>query len=155
MTIAPRRVTAEDWAVWRPVRLAALTDAPQAFGSRLEDWQDAPEHRWRTRLSLPGAVDLLAVEDDVVVGMASGVPDPDDPALAELISMWVAPDARGRGHVALLVDEVARVLVAQGVAHLELSVMPDNDRARRAYERIGFTATDTPGDRSRTGGTRP
>lgn len=147
MTIALRRVTADDWAVWRPVRLAALTDAPQAFGSRLEDWQDAPEHRWRTRLSLPGAVDLLAVEDDVVVGMASGVPDPDDPALAELISMWVAPDARGRGHVALLVDEVARVLVAQGVAHLELSVMPDNDRARRAYERIGFTATATPGDR--------
>lgn len=147
MTIELRRVTAEDWAVWRPVRLAALADAPQAFGSRLEDWQDAAEHRWRTRLSLPGAVDLLAVEDDVPVGMASGVPDPDDSALAELISMWVAPDARGRGLVALLVDEIARSLAAQGIEHLELSVMPDNDRARRAYERIGFAATDIPGDR--------
>ncbi|MCM3522377.1 bifunctional GNAT family N-acetyltransferase/class I SAM-dependent methyltransferase [Curtobacterium sp. P97] len=147
MTIELRRVTAEDWAVWRPVRLAALTDAPQAFGSRLEDWQDAPEHRWRTRLSLPGAVDLLAVEEGDTVGMASGVPDPDDLALAELISMWVAPGARGRGLVARLVDEVARVLVVQGTEHLELSVMPDNDRARRAYERIGFSATDTPGDR--------
>ena len=146
MTIELRRVTADDWATWRPVRLAALADAPQAFGSRLEDWQDAPEHRWRTRLSLPGAVDLLAVEDDDVVGMASGVPDPDDLALAELISMWVAPGARGRGLVARLVDEVARVLVAQGVERLELSVMPDNDRARRAYERTGFTATDEPGD---------
>ncbi|MDM7884634.1 GNAT family N-acetyltransferase [Curtobacterium sp. RHCKG23] len=147
MTIELRRVTAEDWAVWRPVRLAALADAPQAFGSRLGDWQDAPEHRWRTRLSLPGAVDLLAVEDDDVVGMASGVPDADDPALAELVSMWVAPDARGRGTVALLVDAIARSLTAQGVEQLELSVMPDNDRARRAYERIGFTATGTLGDR--------
>ncbi|QCR44781.1 hypothetical protein C1N91_15800 [Curtobacterium sp. SGAir0471] len=145
MTIDLRRVTADDWALWRPVRLAALADAPQAFGSRLEDWQGAPEHRWRTRLSLPRAVDLLAVEGDVPVGMASGVPDPDDPALAEVISMWIAPDARGRGTVALLVDAIAESLVAQGVERLELSVMPDNGRARRAYERIGFTATDTPG----------
>lgn len=157
-------MTADDWATWRPVRLAALTDAPEAFGSRLADWQAAPEDRWRDRLSLPGAVDLLAIEHDRSpeqapqrtpdpdpapgrpVGMATGVPSADDPAAAELISMWVAPEARGRGVARRLIDAVARAMAEHGAARLELSVMPDNHRARQIYERSGFTLTDSPGD---------
>jgi len=146
VTIELRRVIADDWATWRPVRLAALADAPEAFGSTLADWRDAPEHRWRARLSLPGAVDLLAVDGGRVVGMASGVPDADDPARAELVSMWVAPEARGHGLAAQLVDAVARTVATGGAHRLELSVMPDNHRARRTYERAGFTTTDIPGD---------
>jgi ribosomal protein S18 acetylase RimI-like enzyme len=146
VTIALRRLSADDWAEWRPVRLAALAEAPDAFGSRLADWQDAPEHRWRTRLSLPGSLDLLAVEGDRAVGTVSGVPDPDDPAHVELISMWVDPAARGRGVAGLLVRAVVGWAADQGAVDVRLSVMPDNDRARRAYARAGFTATDEPGD---------
>ncbi len=35
-----RVLTPDDWAMWRELRLAALADAPGAFGSRLSDWQD-------------------------------------------------------------------------------------------------------------------
>lgn len=146
MTIALRRLTADDWDAWRPVRLAALAGAPEAFGSRLADWQDATEHRWRTRLSLPGALDLLAVEGDRPLGTASGVPDVDDPAHVELISMWVDPAARGRGVAGLLIEAIVRWAAEQGADDVRLSVMPDNDRARRTYERAGFAATDDPGD---------
>lgn len=143
-----RRVTADDWATWRPVRLAALADAPNAFGSRLVDWQDAPENRWRTRLSLPGAVDLLAVdtERDRPVGMASGVPDADDPHRVELISMWVDPAARGRGVARLLIDAVATWAVEHGAHELVLSVMPDNLGAQETYVRTGFVHTAEPGE---------
>lgn len=146
MTIELRRVTADDWATWRPVRLAALAEAPGAFGSTLADWQDAPEHRWRTRLSLPGALDLLAFDGDHPVGTASGVPDPDDPVRVELISMWVDPVARGSGVAGALIEAIARWAAEQGAVDLLLSVVPGNDRARRVYERAGFTATDDPGD---------
>lgn len=139
-------MTAEDWQEWRPVRLAALAEAPDAFGSTLQDWADAPEHRWRTRLSLPGAIDLLAFEDDRAVAMASGVPDPDRQGTAELISMWVAPEARGRGVASRLIDAIVAWAAEHGVSDLELSVMPDNTRAGRTYERSGFVATDQPGD---------
>ncbi|MBF4584765.1 GNAT family N-acetyltransferase [Curtobacterium sp. VKM Ac-2887] len=147
MTIELRRVTADDWRVWRPVRLRALADSPHAFGSTLQDWADAPEHRWRTRLSIPGALDLLAVaaEGDVV-GMASGVPGTDAGAPAELISMWVDPAARGRGVARALIEAIAEWAAASGGRALELSVMPDNTVARHTYERAGFTALDEPGD---------
>ena len=35
------------WAVWREMRLQALEEAPDAFGSAISDWVDAPEDRWR------------------------------------------------------------------------------------------------------------
>ncbi len=144
MTITLRAMTADDWQRWRPVRLAALADAPEAFGSPLADWSDAPEDRWRARLSIPGALDLVAYEGDHAVGMASGVPGEGD--RAELISMWVDPAARGHGVADALVDALVRWAAETGAAVLELAVMPDNARARRTYERLGFTASAVPGD---------
>lgn len=144
MPIELRVLTADDWQAWSRVRLAALAEAPSAFGSRLADWQDAPESRWRERLTIPGALDLVAVDGDQPVGMASGVPGEGD--VAELISMWVDPDARGRAIAGALIARVVDWAVAAGRSELRLSVMPDNAVARRTYERAGFVALDEPGD---------
>jgi ribosomal protein S18 acetylase RimI-like enzyme len=145
VTIELRRVTADDWETWRPVRLAALAEAPDAFGSTLDDWADAPEHRWRTRLSIPGALDLVAHDGSAAIGMASGVPG-DEPGTTELISMWVDPVARGRGVATDLIRAVVGWAAGADSHSLELSVMPDNAAARRTYERNGFLVADEPGD---------
>ena len=153
MTIELRTISPDDWRTWRAVRLAALTDAPDAFGSRLHEWADAPEDRWRQRLSIPGAIDLLAFETDrnTPVGMATGTPDQDNGRRAELISMWVAPAARGRGVAAGLITAVARWAAGTGASTLTLSVMPDNVAARRTYERNGFVLSREPRDLPRRG----
>ncbi|MFG1843232.1 GNAT family N-acetyltransferase [Micromonospora sp. NPDC049175] len=141
-----RVLTPDDWPTWRDLRLAALTEAPGAFGSRLADWQGDGdrEQRWRDRLSIPGARDLVAVLDRRPVGMASGVPT-EDPLVLELISMWVHPDARGRGVGDRLVDEVACWARQRGADRLRLSVMPDNAAAKALYRRAGFQLTDEQG----------
>ena len=50
-TMELRTVSADDWRAWRSERLAALTEAPGTFGSRLHERADAPGDRWRERLS--------------------------------------------------------------------------------------------------------
>nr|WTA69308.1 GNAT family N-acetyltransferase [Micromonospora sp. NBC_00855] len=142
-----RVLTPDDWPTWRELRLAALTEAPAAFGSRLADWQGDGdrEQRWRDRLSIPGSHNLVAVLDGRPVGMSSGVPTA-DPLMMDLISMWVHPDARGKGVGDCLVDEVARWAHERGADRLRLSVMPDNTPAKALYERVGFTQTDELGD---------
>jgi GNAT superfamily N-acetyltransferase len=139
---ALRVLTPDDWPVWRELRLAALAEAPQAFGSRLADWQGQGdrEERWRGRLSIPGSYNVVALVDGSPAGMVSGIPD-DEPGVAELISMWVSPAARGRGVGGQLIAAVEQWARQAGAGVLRLCVYEGNASARALYLRAGFTGT--------------
>jgi ribosomal protein S18 acetylase RimI-like enzyme len=127
-----------DWRIWRDLRLQALAEAPYAFGSKLVDWQgdNDREERWRQRLeSVPYNVAVSV--DGRYAGMASGVPT-DRAGVAELISMWVSPAARGRGVGDLLVSCVADWARGTGARQLILNVKVDNPAATALYRRSGF-----------------
>ncbi|PWI44473.1 GNAT family N-acetyltransferase [Streptomyces sp. ICBB 8177] len=136
----------DDWPLWRKLRLAALAEAPYAFTSTLAEWQGSGdrEERWRARLSISGAHDLVALLDGLPVGMVSGVPG-EEAESVELISMWVSPAARGRGVGDSLIRAVERWGAGRGARTLRLSVMPDNTVAAALYARHGFTDTGEPG----------
>ena len=139
------RVGADDWEEFREVRLASLQDSPAAFGSRYDDWVDAPEARWRSRLTdVP--LTLVARQGGRLVGVVSGAPDGDD--VVELISMWVAPQARGSGLADALVASVVAWAAAQQRSTV-LRVRSDNARALAAYTRAGFVDTGVPDDHPR------
>jgi GNAT superfamily N-acetyltransferase len=52
--------------------------------------------------------------------------------------MYVAPDFRGQGINQLILDDLYRWTLSQGVTELRLEVYPDNAGAIRAYEKAGF-----------------
>ncbi|KAK1181774.1 GNAT family N-acetyltransferase [Streptomyces sp. NBS 14/10] len=142
-----RVLTSDDWAIWRELRLAALADAPSAFGSRLADWQGDGdrEERWRARLEIPGSYHLVAVLDGQSVGMVSGVPGPHD-GIVEIISMWVGAAARGHGVAERLVGAVEEWALGVRAEVLRLDVAPGNERAIAFYRRIGLADTGEEGD---------
>jgi len=130
------RVSPDDWRRWRELRLAALADAPAAFNSKLADWQDADEDRWRRRL-LDAPVNLIADLDGRPAGMASGTTT-GDATEREVISLWVAPFARGRGIATALVLAVVGWARDAGARRVVLEVKADNDAARALYRRLRF-----------------
>ncbi|MEU5208690.1 GNAT family N-acetyltransferase [Streptomyces sp. NPDC020742] len=140
-------LTADDWRTWRTLRLAALAEAPYAFGSTLADWQGAGdrEERWRGRLALPGSHNLLALLDGEPAGMVSGVPGPRD-GVVELISLWVGTAARGRGVGDRLVEAVLAWAEQARAQAVRLAVTPVNTHATALYRRHGFTDTDELGE---------
>ncbi|GIE80729.1 N-acetyltransferase [Actinoplanes philippinensis] len=140
-------LTTDDWKIWRELRLAALTEAPYAFGSRLADWQGDGdrEERWRDRLAIPGSYNLVVTVDGQPVGMASGVPAGED-GVAELISMYVAPAGRGRGVGDVLIAAVERWARDRGAHTLRLAVAEGNHHAIALYRRAGFGDTGERGD---------
>jgi ribosomal protein S18 acetylase RimI-like enzyme len=138
------RVGPEDWAAWRDVRLEALLDAPTAFGSTYESHVGRTERQWRERLDPSNGMTCLSMLGDRIIGMAAGYPEGD--GVVELISMWVSPEARGRGVGDALVDEVVRWAAEHDAETVQLWVTSGNAPAERLYARHGFV---------RTGATRP
>ncbi len=140
--IALHVLATDDWVLWRRLRLAALGDAPYAFGSRLADWQGAGdrEQRWRDRLALPGSLNLVATLAGEPAGMVSGVPTAPERDEVEVISLWVSPLARGRGVGDALLAAVVDWARDIGAASVRLSVADGNSAAARLYRRHGFVA---------------
>lgn len=137
-----RALAPDDWPIWRRLRLTALAEAPDAFGSRLADWQgngDRPE-RWRARLAVAGSYHTVAEFDGEPVGMASGMPTGTD-GVVELVSMWVAPSARGQGVAGRLVEDVERWARDLPATELRLAVAEGNQAAASLYRRHDFRFT--------------
>ena len=134
-----RRIRPDEWAVLRDVRLRALADAPRAFASTHAREVAFGEQEWRRRIE--AGPWWLARDGGAVVGLAAGYRTAHDADVRHLVSMWVDPAARGTGTAARLVEEVCAWAAGDGGSVISLWVADGNDRARRLYERLGFTGT--------------
>ncbi len=136
--IALRVVDPEQWRVWRDLRLQALAESPHAFGSKLADWQGEgdTEHRWRARLAgVP--YNLIAIANGVPAGMVSATA-PGETGTIELISLWVAPFARGKAVGDALVRSVFAHALRLEANRVQLCVFKGNRQAVALYRRHGF-----------------
>ena len=135
-----REVTLDDWETLRDVRLAALREAPSAFGSTYGREVAFTQEQWRDRILSDRSVTFFAYrpESPVPAGLA-GVYVAD--GVADVVSMWVRPSARGRAVGEALIEATADWARARDHAALLLWVTESNAPARRLYERCGFAPT--------------
>jgi ribosomal protein S18 acetylase RimI-like enzyme len=117
------------------------------------------EETWRERRALyqdlfrkPDTVLLLASLDAELIGYAlvhvtpaSGTWVADTwvtgDRIAELESISVLPEHRGKGVGSKLLDECHREIEALGVTDVIIGLLPGNEGARRLYERHGYRPT--------------
>lgn len=135
-----RRASEADLRPLRALRLRALTEDPHAFGSTPESELARTDEQWAFRFD-PGATFAAVAEDGTLGGMVTGLPDPEHHRCVDLISMWVAPEHRGRGGGAGLVEAVCAWATDRGAAEVRLHVVAGNTAAERLYERCGFRPT--------------
>jgi ribosomal protein S18 acetylase RimI-like enzyme len=117
---------------------------PAVYQPRERSWA-ARRSAYVEWLSSPGSFVLLAEQAGELVGYAlvHVQAGPDDTwvtgdRIAELETLSVAPEARGRGIGSLLLDRVDAELAGQGVKDLFVAALVGNDDAIRLYERRGM-----------------
>ena len=139
--IVVRVATMEEWHVLRDVRLAALQDAPNAFGSSYAEQAASVEKDWRRRISRGRT--FFAFVPEVDGSQPSGLVGSfqEEPRTVELVSLWVRPQARGRGVGEALVTAVIGWAKTRSAACVHLWLTERNLRARALYERCGFKFT--------------
>ncbi|MFV2019616.1 GNAT family N-acetyltransferase [Micromonospora sp. LOL_023] len=156
-----RRVQPADAARMRALRLEMLADSPLAFLERLADAAARPHHEYAERIARASTGSLLAqfVAEPAAepaadrpgrserraggqfVAHAGAHVAADDPATTVLFAIYVSPAWRGQKLLAGLIDAVADWSRAAGRPELLLEVVVGNDRAVRAYQRLGFVDT--------------
>lgn len=131
-----RRLAPDDWEIYRRIRLIALATDPHAFGSTFAREQDRPEGEWKTRLITSA---FFLGEVNGAAGGLVGAHRRDE--YAELISMWVVPELRGKGLAAVLIHAVIDWAAGEGYREVRLWVVEGNVAAEKAYAKAGFVAT--------------
>lgn len=128
------------------IRLAALADSPDAFATTHEEASAYADAVWADRAA-EGAhgedqATFLAFDaGGTAVGLVVGLTDSEDASGSHLVSLWVHPDARGKGLASKLTAEVIDWSVSSGFRHLRLWVTETNTAARTLYESLGFNDT--------------
>jgi ribosomal protein S18 acetylase RimI-like enzyme len=132
-----RRLRAEDAALYRDIRLEALQRRPEAFSSTFEVEAAWTLARFAERLA--GSAVFGAFGGSDLLGIAGFYIQPGrkEAHKGMLVGMYVRPAARRAG--------IARRLVAAVLDHarrhvelIQLTVVSDNEAARRLYAGLGF-----------------
>lgn len=131
-----RKARAGDWRELRTIRLEALDDTPEAYGSTYEESLAWSNLQWRTIARSRNY--YLGEYHKKICGMASGGYNDDHPDTWWLYSMYVSPVARGSGLATQLVDRVASWARDEGAKELFLHVGLSVARARAFYKKVGF-----------------
>jgi len=134
-----RRLLPREASLYRDIRLEALQQDPAAFGSTFEDEAAEPLAFFADRLR--GSAVFGAFRGEELLGLAGFriQPGTKNAHKGQLWGMYVRPQARAAGIGRRLVEAViehARPLVEL----IQLTVVSDNDGARRLYQRLGFAA---------------
>lgn len=130
-----RPTTRDDWRTLKTIRLAALRDAPTAFGVTYASAAAYTDEQWQARAAGTDKAEyLLAFDGEQAVGIVAGVINDE----YNLIAMWVHPEYRGSGVAGRLIAAVKQRALARGHRRIVLDVAPENVSAARLYQRQGF-----------------
>jgi RimJ/RimL family protein N-acetyltransferase len=139
-----RRLTPADAAAFHAFRLAALQDAPTAFGSSFQEEKDFPASVIESRLAIkPDRGPFGAFVGKEMVGLvALGRENLNNLAHKALLwGMYVKPEHRGKGIAkALLREALSLAKSVPEVLQVNLSVNASNAGAIGLYESFGFKA---------------
>lgn len=125
-------------ATWRETYAGLL---PDAYLARMSVAHHA--RRWFVSLSRPAPreVTLAAARPEGLIGYVSGGPSRRRrPEEGEIHTLYVLRSAQGSGVGTALLRGAARVLQAEGMRSLAISVLRDNVPARAFYDRLGGRA---------------
>ncbi|WP_409298748.1 N-acetyltransferase family protein [Peribacillus sp. SCS-26] len=137
-----KRLVKEDAGIYKPLRLEALKNSPEAFGSSYEEEKDLGLEVTERRFSQENSFTFGAFEENRLIGTVSLVRETKRKFQhrASIFAMYVQKDSRRKGAGRKLMEaaiEKARSL--DGLEQILLTVVSSNAGAKNLYAGLGFT----------------
>lgn len=137
-----RALSPDDWAIFRNLRLRALSLHPGFYCGTRADAEKRPNAEWKETLDGQGKQVFGLFDGETLIGITAVFTCRDDPSgrTGVFAMSFIEPDYRGRGYA----DLYYKARIDFGVKHLPwmrlaVSHRADNTPSRRAILRHGFT----------------
>ena len=138
MAMEIKRLGPDDAARFAAMRQIALADDAASFRTSAADDAKVPLAAWAQRLAQEH---VYAVEREGAWLAVGGLSRETRSKLAHkglVWGMYTTPAARGTGAAGRILDQLEAAARELGLRQLQLTLMADNLRARRVYERHGY-----------------
>lgn len=136
-----RVLNEQDTQAYRTIRLNALKNSPESFGSSYEEEADFTDERFLQRLIKPNSFTYGAFEEDQLVGICLLAFQPRKKMnhRAEIFSMYIEPDFRSKGvGKKLIMQAIKAAHERKTVEQIYLTVVSSNKVAKALYISLGF-----------------
>ena len=144
--ISIRRIKCGEGLLYKRMRLASLSDSPNAFSTTFENASCRDLDSWNEQADSTAVgidrVTIFAFFNDEPVGIAALYRDDQDKDSGEVIQFWVDPVHRGGILAGKLIEEVFSWARKNNFERLFTWVEKGNERAIRFYRKYGFELTN-------------
>lgn len=137
-----RPIRVNEWPEYRGIRLQALRDSPDAFGSTFEAEVLRTDADWSARIaaSISSGFDraLFAFNHDQLCGLVWCKSSSSAHKTVDIFQMWVEPASRGSGASRALLNEALAWAEGMNAHRVRLGVTAADSPAMRLYKAYGF-----------------
>ena len=143
MQIKIEKASATEAERLKSLRLAALKDAPYAYGAVYEVDKDKPISFWQQ--TLVNSNWFFTSIDGVDIGLIGVEKAAEDRGSdCWIFGWWIEQSFRGQGVAALMLNAIDKFCIENKWLKQGLGVWPENKRAIAAYLKLGFIAGGEP-----------
>lgn len=150
MTVRLITLQPDEWEKYREIRIAALTQAPTAFGTSVKKIKSFPPKEWQDRLKKAAEEKdmwiYFAQIGDEIIGMTGARRDSGEAShhVAMIFSVFVKESFRGKGYAKKLLTSILDKLANQpDIIKAKLHVVSTQKEAISLYKRCGFKLVGT------------
>jgi len=137
--ISVKRIKSGEAALFKKLRLQALKESPDAFGSSYEETAQHSAESWVDQVdaSAQGTdrATFIAFQNDLPAGLAALYSMESEPEMGELLQVWVDPEQRRTGVARRLMEAVFEWAAGNQFKTIVAGIMNGNDRAINFYEK--------------------
>lgn len=137
MSISIKKLTKEDWKIYKEIRLQMLSEEPQAYSQTLEELSSRNDEDWKEK-TISDTMAVITIRVDEKLAGMNGLFYENRETVA-IWGMFVRKEFRGMGLGKKLMEEIEKEIREDKVVKkIHVSVTDSQIPAWELYKKLGF-----------------
>jgi len=136
-----KQASMKDWRAFKKIRLDALMNNPESFGSSYEEEANKEDKKWKEKFKDTNRIVFIAFNHKLPIGVALVSYESAErfKHLAHMYSVYIKKEFRGKGISNLLIKSIMlSIKRRKNIKKIKLNVVKQQIQAINLYKKFGF-----------------